>query len=308
MNHVDPVGLAVWVALGSAITAFPKGTPHRFLKSLLVFFPTLIIGAYAADWGGFLGLAAVGSASWAVAKAFLWWESKAQQPNAAASSPSTTAEVAAVEMKLPGTKDATPTPPKTTAPSIRLVGVVVAILLLLGFGLVASRGIRTTRRANTPAEWTPELRQQLLARFSNATRTPYVAEETGKAEIANCMFEGLTSAMPGGPREAERLGEARVAEIAGKVGSGCGLAYAKRVTSSKEWIPQFAPLYTYVCVLTNGESEKEHCSCFAREAPRHFASPAAFMAFEKTPDERLTAAERATVLRMRRSCLGASKR
>jgi len=121
VRQVDPVGFAVWVALASAIGAFPKGTPHRFWKSVAVFVPAAVLGSFAADSGGFLGLFVVGSLAWFAGRITSEFTSKpADGPSpdagvvpAAQSDIQSTEAVGAVPPSTPPVSGAPPTP---TAP------------------------------------------------------------------------------------------------------------------------------------------------------------------------------------------------
>ena len=123
----------------------------------------------------------------------------------------------------------------------------------------------------------------------------------------DCMWSHVTRVIPGGPREANAIGQKRVSEIAKDAGTICGARLASELMNAMEWTPRFARFYQNICITRNGKEATALCACVTREAPLRFATPAQFVKLESTPVSEQSAAERRKYLAIGDICSAATQ-
>jgi hypothetical protein len=199
----------------------------------------------------------------------------------------------------------------------RFPGACLRLLVILGIALTAGPS-RDCRRDSGGAEdprrdeplgsgavtrqWPSDLRERLAAKFLLASDRPFDVDDADAAEIAECMATRLATALPGGPREAARWGSARTEALVARNATECGREFGERVIASGTWDPRFARVYAWTCANELGARAKPHCACLAAQAPRYFASPAAFVRCASTAKDQLPPRDRARMGRVLNAC------
>jgi hypothetical protein len=165
----------------------------------------------------------------------------------------------------------------------------LSIPMGVGLACFIARDIRGSEKPTRPQEWTPaalvEFGLDLETAKSNYTKRGY--SESVAVDMNNCVVEKLVAAVPGGPKEAVRLGKERFYEIAKNTGLECTAYEQKRLMRSAKWFVDFRPAFIESCVVSFGEKKRTQCTCLAETAPKIFDSPAALMAAtDKEPQQR----------------------
>jgi hypothetical protein len=127
--------------------------------------------------------------------------------------------------------------------------------------------------------------------------------ESDRQEIVKCFVIRLTSAIPGGPRAAEALGEQRVQEVASEAGRECGKEFGQRMMASEAWTPAATFLLAQMCKASVQGATPAYCACFAREVPKRYISPATFKAVNESPSATRSPRERARIKAINEACV-----
>jgi hypothetical protein len=149
--------------------------------------------------------------------------------------------------------------------------------------------------------WTPEERASLRAGFLSKEALEifrgmegaeiFAATQEDREAFADCNAGGIADATPEGPKAFMSMPEADKKQVLAQVGEKCAKEFWARWEAATTWSPQFARGYVLGCVKRFGEVSRQRCECVAEEAPKAFASPAVFLAVERTYRETKTVAD-----------------
>jgi len=188
------------------------------------------------------------------------------------------------------------------------------LALILGAGIVkmlfegVADGVRV---AQLPAYWTPQTLDSMASLYfpqkGLEAKLGFSLTEDDVREIKKCTETGITREFPGGPRQALAMDTLKQMDIGQRIGHACGTAFSQRLLATCS--ERGAIFFTTQCTQNLAKDvlpfdAKTACSCLAKNAPRHYATPMEFVVAERTLEAQQSKADRRKMASILGACLG----